>query len=130
MSRVTVRARRMWHGTNRRGQPGSAYQSPARLLHPKKDLDAKGVLESCGRCHYKHIWRYAIDEDPRVGFNEIAISQNHDSLGFFADGRLSGLELQRLYTIAECVFQGRHELFELPPDARRQALGDAVGRER
>src|SRR5262245_58369991 len=78
-----------WHQQKR--QDTAVYRPPARLLHPKKDLDAKGVLESCGRCHYKHIWRYAIDEDPRVGFNDIAISQNHDSLGFFADGRLSGL---------------------------------------
>ena len=117
-----------WHQQKR--QPGPDYQSPARLLHPKKDLDAKGVLESCGRCHYKHIWRYAIDEDPRVGFNEIAISQNHDSLGFFADGRLSGLNYNGSTQSQSSVFQRRHELSELPSDAWRQTLGDAVGRER
>lgn len=93
-----------WHQEERK--PEAAYQSPARLLHPQKDLDARGVLESCGRCHYKHIWRYAIDEDPRVGFNEIAISQNHDSLGFFADGRLSGLNYNGSTQSQSTCFKG------------------------
>jgi tetratricopeptide (TPR) repeat protein len=82
-----------WHQQKR--QPGSEYQVPARLLHPEKDLDAKGVLESCGRCHYKHIWRYAIDEDPRVGFNEIAISQNHESACF--KGGMSCLSCHQMH---------------------------------
>jgi len=93
-----------WH--QEKQQPAPDYRPPARLLHPKKDLDAKGVLESCGRCHYKHIWRYAIDEDPRVGFNEIAISQNHDSLGFFADGRLSGLNYNGSTQSQSLCFKG------------------------
>jgi hypothetical protein len=64
---------------------------PNRLLHPARDLNAREVLATCGRCDYKHEWRYAIDDDPRIGFNEIAVSQNYDGLGFLPDGRLSGL---------------------------------------
>jgi len=66
------------------------YEWPTRLVHPKKDLDAQGVLESCGRCHYVHEWVYAIDDDPRVGFEDIAFGINEDQTGFFVDGRLSG----------------------------------------
>ncbi len=61
------------------------------LLNPARDLDARQIHESCGRCHYMHEWRYAIDADPRVGYPEISVSQNDDRPGFFADGRLAGL---------------------------------------
>ena len=87
---------------------GSAigYRAPARLLQPKKDLDAKGVLATCGRCHYQHAWRYAIDDDPRVSFSAIAISQNHDRPGFFADGRLSGLNYNGSTQSQSACFKG------------------------
>jgi len=80
-----------WHREEREEGPDAKYAWPAKLVHPKKDLDAQGVLESCGRCHYAHEWVYAIDDDPRVGFEDIAIGLNEDKEGFFADGRLSGL---------------------------------------
>jgi hypothetical protein len=67
-------------------------EEAARLLHPKKDLGrAKEVLHSCGRCHYTHKWMYAIDSDPRVGHEQIAVSLHFDRPGFYADGRLAGL---------------------------------------
>lgn len=79
--------------------PGSAHIEVHRkgggaggeLLHPGRDLDPRQIHESCGRCHYMHEWRYAIDADPRVGYPEISVSQNDDRPGFFADGRLAGL---------------------------------------
>ena len=77
-----------WH---REGGGGLKYVKPARLIHPREDLDATQVLESCGRCHYLHDWKYAIDDDPLVSHHDIAISRNMDRAGFFADGRLSGL---------------------------------------
>jgi len=67
------------------------YEWPARLVHPKKDLSAREVLDSCGRCHYTHEWYYAIDADPRVGHEQIAVSLNRDTKGFFLDGRVGGL---------------------------------------
>lgn len=70
---------------------GTAYEAPARLVHPKEDLDAKQVLDTCGRCHYLHEWRFAIDDDPLVSHHDIAVSRNFDRSGFYADGRLSGL---------------------------------------
>jgi len=78
-----------WHAGAQ--EPEGAYKAPARLLSPAKDLDAKGVLDSCGRCHYLHEWRYAIADDPRVPYADIAVSLNYDGPGFFADGRLAGL---------------------------------------
>jgi len=93
-----------WHRA-RRGR-GTGYDVPARLLQPAKDLDARGILASCGRCHYKHDWRYAIDDDPRVPFSEIAISRNHDGLGFFADGRLSGLNYHGSTQSQSACFRG------------------------
>jgi tetratricopeptide (TPR) repeat protein len=84
----------------------ASYAASARLLHPAKDLDARGILDSCGRCHYKHDWRYAIDDDPRVPFRDIAISRNHDGLGFFADGRLSGLNYHGSTQSQSACFQG------------------------
>jgi hypothetical protein len=80
---------RQWHADERDDDEG--YVWPARLVHPKKDLDAHGVLESCGRCHYAHEWVYAIDDDPRVGYDDIALGLNQDQEGFYADGRLTGL---------------------------------------
>lgn len=82
------------------------YNTPARLLHPDKDLDARRILASCGRCHYKHGWRFAIDDDPRVPFSDIAISRNHDGLGFFADGRLSGLNYHGSTQSQSACFRG------------------------
>jgi len=70
---------------------GLAYEAPARLVQPLEDLDAKQVLDSCGRCHYIHEWRFAIGDDPLVGHHDIAVSRNFDRPGFFADGRLAGL---------------------------------------
>jgi len=78
-----------WHEAER--GTDDDYADPARLVHPREDLDAKAVLLSCGRCHYMHEWRYAIDDDPRVGYLDIAISENRDQPGFHADGRLAGL---------------------------------------
>ncbi|MEM8885466.1 MAG: multiheme c-type cytochrome [Planctomycetota bacterium] len=73
-------------------EPDETYVWPERLVHPKKDLrDAEPVLQSCGRCHYVHRWKYAIDADPRIGFEEISMTLNFDQPGFYADGRLSGL---------------------------------------
>jgi predicted CXXCH cytochrome family protein len=83
-----------------------AYSAPNRLLHPAKDLNAAQVLATCGRCHYKHEWRYAIDDDPRVGFNEIAVSQNYDGLGFLPDGRLSGLNYHGSTQSQSACFRG------------------------
>ncbi len=93
-----------WHRRKKSG--GEPYRSPARLLHPARDLQAPGVLASCGRCHYKHDWRYAIDENPRVGFQEIAISRNHDGLGFFADGKVSGLNYHGTTQSQSACFRG------------------------
>ncbi len=76
-----------WHEIPR---PELDYEPPAQLLNPSH-LDAKDLSESCGRCHYVHEWRYAIDDDPRVGHHEIAVTRNFDRPGFFLDGRLSGL---------------------------------------
>jgi len=67
------------------------YKWPARLVDPKRDLDARQVLDSCGRCHYLHEWDFAIDADPRVGWDQIATSFNRDASGFLLDGRLAGL---------------------------------------
>jgi len=80
-----------WHVEGRGEESDDGYVWPARLVHPKKDLDAKAVLESCGRCHYVHEWVYAIDDDPRVGYDDIALSVNEDQTGFYVDGRLSGM---------------------------------------
>jgi len=94
----------LWH---RRKDPGrKPSPAPARLLHPARDLKAPGVLASCGRCHYKHDWRYAIDEDPRVGFQEIAITRNFDGLGFFADGKVSGLNYHGTTQSQSACFRG------------------------
>ena len=38
--------------------------------------DAKEILDTCGRCHYPHQWRYAIADDPLVSHHDIAISHN------------------------------------------------------
>jgi hypothetical protein len=76
-----------WHEIPR---PGLDYGPAAQLLIPS-NLGARELLESCGRCHYIHEWRYAIDDDPRVGFHDIAVTRNFDRPGFFLDGRLSGL---------------------------------------
>jgi hypothetical protein len=80
-----------WHEAQEDAKEQLDAPAAARLLHPAKDLDARGVLESCGRCHYIHDWRYAIDDDPRVGYLDIALSMNHDRQGFTLDGRLTGL---------------------------------------
>ena len=45
------------------------YEAPERLLSPAKDLDAKGALDSCGRCHYLHEWRYAIADEAASASN-------------------------------------------------------------
>jgi predicted CXXCH cytochrome family protein len=93
-----------WHKTG--GAPDSEYQWPVRLFQPAADLDAKGVLASCGRCHYRHEWRFAIDDDPRVPFSEIAISRNHDGPGFFADGRFLGLNYDGTTQSQSACFRG------------------------
>jgi len=80
-----------WHRRAEAGGPVPGYGEPARLLHPREDLDASGVLATCGRCHYLHDWRYAIADDPRVSFHDIAVSLNFDQPGFLADGRIDGL---------------------------------------
>ncbi|MFQ5844352.1 MAG: HEAT repeat domain-containing protein, partial [Planctomycetota bacterium] len=77
-----------WH---RRERGTDGYRPPARLVHPEEDLDARQQLDSCGRCHYLHDWRYAIDDDPRVSHYDIAVTMNYDRPGFLADGKLSGL---------------------------------------
>ena len=94
-----------WHQANR-GSGENYDNSPARLLHPARDLNAHQVLATCGRCHYKHYWRYAIDEDPRVGFSEIAVSQNYDGLGFLPDSRLSGLNYHGSTQSQSACFKG------------------------
>ncbi|MHC4547676.1 MAG: HEAT repeat domain-containing protein [Planctomycetota bacterium] len=78
-----------WHDQDR--GTDADYETPARLLHPERDLDAKGVLASCGRCHYAHMWVYALDADPRVTRHDVARTRNFDRPGFFADGRLSSM---------------------------------------
>lgn len=77
-----------WH-QDQRGVDG--YAQPARLLHPFRDLEPAQQTELCERCHYRHEWRYAIDPDPRVPHHQLATSLNRDDVGFFADGRLKGL---------------------------------------
>ncbi len=79
-----------WHREDRPVDP--SYSAPARLVHPKEDLDPQQISASCGRCHYSHAWRFAIDDDPLVGHEEIAVTLNLDRPGFFADGRLAGLQ--------------------------------------
>ncbi|MCE9634335.1 MAG: ammonia-forming cytochrome c nitrite reductase subunit c552 [Planctomycetes bacterium] len=71
--------------------PGAAYETPDRLIQPREDLDPDGVQALCGRCHDNHWWRFALPSDPRVGPRDVAVSQNSDGFGFFADGRFSGL---------------------------------------
>lgn len=78
-----------WHRAER--PVGEGYAWPARLLHPAEDLDAKGVMDLCGRCHFLHEWRFAIDDDPRVPHADIALTRNFQGQGFFADGRAAGL---------------------------------------
>lgn len=78
-----------WHEASR-GAEGYA-ESDARLLHPYLDLDPQEQSDSCGRCHYLHEWRFPIDPDPRTPHHALATSQNRDAVGFFADGRLKGL---------------------------------------
>jgi cytochrome c554/c'-like protein/doubled CXXCH motif protein len=70
--------------------PDAPVPTRARLVHPA-ELTAPQVMESCGRCHFLHEWRAAIDDDPRVGHSDIAISRNGHERFFFADGRLAGL---------------------------------------
>jgi len=92
-----------WHKAERSVETG--YETPARLLHPKKDLNAVEVAESCGRCHYMHEWRYAIADDPRVGHHDIAMSWNFDRPGFYADGRLAGLNYHGTTQSQSACFQ-------------------------
>ena len=94
-----------WHRT-KKSATSADYVPPNRLLHPAKDLNAREVLATCGRCHYKHGWRYAIDDDPRIGFNEIAVSQNYDGMGFLPDGRLSGLNYHGSTQSQSACFRG------------------------
>jgi hypothetical protein len=87
---------------------GEAYEAPARLLHPRKDLDHVEVAGSCGRCHYLHLWRYGIDDDPRVPHHDIAVSLNFDGPQFFADGRLNGLSYEgTIQSQSACYLKGR-----------------------
>lgn len=93
-----------WH-RGKRGKEG--YGEPAKLIHPKRDLDPRTVNESCGRCHYLHEWRYAISDDPRVGHDQIAMSRNHDEPGFFVDGTLSGLTYEgTVQAQSPCFLEG------------------------
>lgn len=94
-----------WHRASK--GTGPEYADPARLLHPKRDLDAPGVAATCGRCHYLHEWRYAIDDDPRVGYREIAVTLNHDGPGFFLHGMLSGLNYEgSTQAQSDCYLKG------------------------
>jgi hypothetical protein len=76
-----------WH-EQKRGEEG--YAPPARLVD-FAELDGPGVEASCNRCHHSHEWRYALPDDPRVRYAEVAVSTNRDGPGFLADGRLAGL---------------------------------------
>ncbi|MDH3592287.1 MAG: multiheme c-type cytochrome [Planctomycetota bacterium] len=78
-----------WHEKNSDASDTTPDDVP--LLRPHKDLDAQGVLESCGRCHYQHGIEWAIPDDPRAFRFDIAQSRNYDRPGFAADGRLTGL---------------------------------------
>jgi hypothetical protein len=94
-----------WH---RKEYPESLeYEWPARLVHPEDDYNATQVVETCGRCHYMHEWRFAIDDDPRVTHHDIAMSRNRDRPGFLADGRLSGLNYHgSVQSQSECYTKG------------------------
>ncbi len=78
-----------WYKAER--APDTQLPEGVSLLRPHKDLDAQGVLESCGRCHYQHGLEYAIGDDPRTKRFDIAHTRNYDKAGFTADGRLTGL---------------------------------------
>jgi len=94
-----------WHRAEH--AEGVAYERPQRLLHPRRDLDARGVMDSCGRCHYLHLWRHGIDEDPTVSFHDIAVSMNFDGSQFFADGRINGLAYEgTVQSQSACYLKG------------------------
>lgn len=88
--------------------PGDAYAPPERLLQPREDLDPAGVSALCGRCHENHWFRYALDDDPRAGPRDVAVSRHADDFGFYADGRFSGLQYDHTVTVeSACSVRGR-----------------------
>lgn len=83
------------------------YAAPERLVQPLDDLDAQGVLDTCGRCHYAHSWRFAINESAKTPYWDLAVPQNYDRTGFFADGRTSGLNYEGTVQIwSKCFTKG------------------------
>lgn len=115
-----------WH------RNGLGSMDDATLLHPGRDLDARQVAESCGRCHYLHEWRYALDPDPTVGHHEIAVSRHFARVGFLPDGRLAGLSYHgTTQSRSPCFTEGGmsclhcHDLHGTRPMAMRYDDGSA-----